>query len=160
MTVLWIDGPRGVGKSTVGWQVFTRLMATTKSAYLDLAQITFATPPLDVAARARRLEAVRRVHHEEGARRLVVTGDHANLLPGATLCWLHAGHDHLVARLLLRGAGEGPPIPGDELRGLPEADLRALAVPAPPPAAADLVVDTDDRTVEDIADEVFRRAFG
>ena len=161
VTVLWIAGPRAVGKSTVGWAVCGRLFASAKTGYVDLAQVTFATPPLDVAGKARRLDAVRRVHREEGARHLVVTGEHhADLLPeGAKLCWLHASHDELVARLLLRGAGEGPPIPGDELRGLPEEDLRRLAVTAPAPPAADLVIDTDGRAAGTIADEILDRFF-
>ncbi|WP_447002932.1 hypothetical protein ACRAKI_24880 [Saccharothrix isguenensis] len=160
MTVLWIAGPRAVGKSVVGWAVFTRLTATTKSAYVDLAQITFTTPPLDAARTARRLDAVWRAHRDEGARHLVVSGDHGDFLPGAKLCRLRASHDELVARLLMRGRGEGPPIPGDDLRGRPADDLRRLAVPTPVPDDADLVVDTDGRTVEDIADEITAEFFG
>lgn len=160
MTVLWISGPRAVGKSTVGWEVYSRLFAATKAGYLDLAQLTFATPPLDVAGKARRLAAVARVYREEGARHLVVTGEHhPGLLPDARLCWLHASPDEHVARLLLRGAGQGPPIPGDELRGLPEEDLRRLAVPTPAPPSADLVLHTDGRAAEDVADEIVRRFF-
>jgi hypothetical protein len=160
VTVLWITGPRAVGKSTVGWAVYSRLFATTKAAYVDLAQLTFATPPLDVAGKARRIDGVRRVYREAGARHLVVTGEHqAGLVPDAELCWLHASHGELVARLLLRGAGKGPPIPGDELRGLPEQDLRRLAVTAPAPPAAELVIDTDGREVDTIADEVLDRFF-
>jgi hypothetical protein len=165
VTVLWITGPRAVGKSTVGWEVFSRLFATTRTGYVDLAQITFATPPLDVPGKARRLDAVRRVYREAGARHLVVTGEHhADLLPEARLCRLHASHDQLVARLLLRGEGRGPAIPGDELRGLPEEDLRRLAVPAVPAVPtdaldADLVVDTDGRQVDEIVDEIMARFF-
>ncbi|MCE6998831.1 AAA family ATPase [Saccharothrix sp. S26] len=159
MTVLWIAGPRAAGKSTVGWSLFSRLTARAKAGYVDLAQVTFATPPLDAAGRARRLDAVRRVHRQAGARHLVVTGDHADLVPGAKLAWLHASRDQLVARLLLRGAGQGPPIPGDDLRGLAEEELRRLAVPTPAPAAADLVVDTDGRTATAIADELLDRFF-
>lgn len=153
MTVLWITGPRAVGKSTVGWEVFTRLFAHTRTAYIDLAQITFAAPPLDVTARGRRLDAVRRVYEEAGAQHLVVTGELENLLPGAKVCSLFAGHDELVARLLLRGAGKGPAIPGDDLRGLPAEDLRRLAVPTIV-LDADLVVDTEGREVGEIADEI------
>lgn len=158
MTVLWIAGPRAVGKSVVGWEVFTRLVARTKVGYVDLAQLTFATPPLDVAGRARRLDAVRRVYQDEGARHLVITGDFEDLVPDAELCWLVASHDQLVARLLRRGAGEGPPIPGDDLRGLPEEELRRLAVPTVA-LDAELLVDTGGRAVGEIADEVLARFF-
>jgi hypothetical protein len=161
VTVLWIAGPRAVGKSTVGWEVYSRLFAHTRSGYVDLAQLTFATPPLDVPAKARRLDAVGRVYREAGARHLVVTGEHhPDLLPEeAHLCWLHASHDQLVARLLMRGEGKGPAIPGDELRGLAEADLRRLAEVTPAPPGADLVVDTDDRASGEIADEIVDRFF-
>ncbi|MBB5804161.1 hypothetical protein F4560_003929 [Saccharothrix ecbatanensis] len=158
MTVLWITGPRAVGKSVVGWAVFTRLTTTTKAGYVDLAQITFATPPLDAARQARRLDAVWRTHREEGARHLVVSGEYADLLPEAKLCRLDASHDELVARLLMRGRGEGPPIPGDDLRGRSAEDLRRLAVPASTPDA-DLVVDTDGRTVDEIADRIVAEFF-
>jgi hypothetical protein len=158
VTVLWIAGPRAVGKSTVGWEVFSRVFARAKAGYVDLAQITFATPPLDVTGKARRLDAVRRVYREAGAQHLIVTGDVGNLVPDAELCWLAASRDELVARLLLRGEGKGPAIPGDELRGLPEQDLRRLAVPTVAPAA-DLVVDTDGRSVGEVADEVLGRFF-
>ncbi|WP_367128937.1 hypothetical protein [Saccharothrix sp. HUAS TT1] len=39
------DRPRAVGKSAVGWAVLSRLVTTAKSAYVDLAQSTFVTPP-------------------------------------------------------------------------------------------------------------------
>ncbi|MEV8439962.1 hypothetical protein AB0425_21515 [Actinosynnema sp. NPDC051121] len=158
MTALWIAGPRAVGKSTVGWEVFSRVSARAKAGYVDLAQITFATPPPDVAGKARRLDAVRNAYREAGARHLIITGDVGDLVPQARLCWLAASRDQLVARLLLRGEGKGPAIPGDELRGLPEEDLRRLAVPAAAPAA-DLVVDTDGRSVGEVADEVLGRFF-
>ncbi|MFJ6677143.1 hypothetical protein ACIQMJ_39090 [Actinosynnema sp. NPDC091369] len=160
MTVLWIGGPRAVGKSVVGWEVFGRLTARARTGYVDLAQITFATPPPDRAGRARRLDAVRRVHREAGARHLVVTGGGVeDVVPEAKLCWLVASRDQLVARLLLRGAGKGPAIPGDDLRGLPEEDLLRLAAPTAVPDA-DLLVDTDGRTVAEIADGIVERFFG
>ncbi|WP_033431866.1 nucleoside/nucleotide kinase family protein [Saccharothrix syringae] len=151
--IRWIDGPRGVGKSTVGWEVHRRLCATTRGAYVDLAQITFADPPLTPEQRARNLRAVWRGYREAGAEHLVVVGDHALLLPGATLWWLHASHDHLVERLLGRGRGEGVSLAGDDLPGLPEAGLRALAVVRPAPAGA-RVVDTGGRTPAEVASEI------
>lgn len=160
MTTVWIAGPRAVGKSTVGWEVYHRLIATTKAGYLDVAQLTFATPPLDVPAKSRRLSAVRRVHLEEGAHHLVITGEHhPDLLPDTDLCWLHASHDALVTRLLQRGAGQGPPIPGDELRGQPDEHLRHLANPTPPPPEAKLVLDTTTQTATDLATKIINHFF-
>lgn len=158
MTVLWIAGPRAVGKSSVGWEVFTRLFAHTRTGYIDLAQITFATPAPDLPARAERLDAVRRTYQQAGARHLVITGDHADLTPDAKLYWLHADEDRLLARLLLRSQGRGPAIPGDDLRDLPEKTLRHLVENLPTPAA-DLVIDTNDRPIHDIATEILDHAF-
>ncbi|MFE2754821.1 hypothetical protein ACFXGA_22750 [Actinosynnema sp. NPDC059335] len=160
MTTVWISGPRAVGKSTVAWEVYRRLVTTTKAGYLDVAQLTFATPPLDLPATARRLHAVRRVYLEEGAHHLVITGEHhPDLLPDANLCWLHATHDDLVTRLLLRGAGQGPAIPGDDLRGLPDEHLRHLANPTPPPPEAHLVLDTTAQTATNLATTIINHFF-
>src|SRR5439155_21692305 len=44
-----------------------------------------------------------------------------------TLCRLRVGPDGLTERILSRGRGGGPPIPGDELVGRPVDELRRLA---------------------------------
>jgi adenylylsulfate kinase-like enzyme len=42
---LWICGLSGVGKSSVGWEVFTQVRAAgVKAAYLDSYQIGFCRP--------------------------------------------------------------------------------------------------------------------
>jgi hypothetical protein len=46
--VLLLCGPTAVGKSTVGYEIFTRVRTGIKAAYVDLAQIGFCRPtPVD-----------------------------------------------------------------------------------------------------------------
>jgi hypothetical protein len=88
-------------------------------------------------------------------------------LPAATvrLYRLHAGPEQLAERIRHRGLGGGPPIAGDELRGRPAAVLARAHEAAVAQAAAldradlgDVRIDTDGRSVEDIAQEIIRRA--
>jgi hypothetical protein len=116
---LWLTGPHGVGKSAVGWQVFATIAASGSTvAYVDLDQLGFVRP-----------------EPAEGAEYLVLVGDigesgalerYVRATPdGAlTLCRLRAGPDELTARILARGRGDGPPMPGDELAGRPQDELR------------------------------------
>jgi hypothetical protein len=117
--------------------------------YVDVGQLGFHGGGAVVTSR--NLAALRRQHAAAGARGLIVAGWLGVPAPGATLCWLDAGRDALVARLLARGRGEGPPIPGDDLQGRPVTWLRALARPVPVPATADLVVATDGLSVAETA---------
>ncbi|MDG4787094.1 hypothetical protein O7626_14345 [Micromonospora sp. WMMD1102] len=80
-----------------------------------------------------------------------------------TVCRLHAGRNSLAERAVLRGARAGPADPGDALKGQSAARLRQIAAEAAADAEAlegaavgDLRVDTDGRTVPDIAREVVR----
>ncbi|MGP4114133.1 hypothetical protein ACTWP5_24890 [Streptomyces sp. 4N509B] len=176
--VLWVCGPPGVGKSEVAWAVYARLLASgVTTAYVDLAQLGFRRPaPADDAfghrLRARGLAAVWPTYRAAGARRLVLCGDvadaetvraHAAAVPEGrlTLVRLHAGPDVLAERILARGRGEGPRLPGDALKGLPRGELLRRAEAAAHEARAweragiDAVrVATDGRTVEDVAAEV------
>ncbi|QWF78808.1 adenylyl-sulfate kinase [Amycolatopsis sp. CA-230715] len=166
--VLWVTGPTGVGKSSVGWAVFAGIAgAGTTVAYADLDQLGFARPESGHRLKARNLAALWRTFRAEGAEYLVLVGDvddpadldrYVRAVPGGnfTVCRLRAGAAELTERILARGRGEGPPLPGDDLVGVPEDELRSRAreisladdkVAAP----ADLVVDTDGRTVEEIA---------
>lgn len=79
-------------------------------------------------------------------------------MTGLTVCRLRAGEAELTERVLLRGRGGGPPIPGDELRGLPVGELHAYAAEAVREAeeqeragVTDRCVDTDGRTVDGVA---------
>ena len=77
--VLLICGPAGVGKSTIGFEVYMRALAAGLCArYLDLGQTGFVRPdpPADPGRRqlmARNLAAVWRNYHAAGARHLVAT---------------------------------------------------------------------------------------
>jgi adenylylsulfate kinase-like enzyme len=182
--VLWLCGPPAVGKSTVGFEIFLRVLRDgAPAAYLDLAQIGFCRPAPDDDPDQHRLKA----HHlgrigqnlrAAGARCLVVSGNvtdretvgrYRAALPSAawTVCRLRAGRRTLTERIMLRGRGGGPAIMGDALRGRPEAELRERAAEAVRIAGTldhdgvgDLCVDTDGREVAEIADMVRARAGG
>jgi len=179
--ILWVCGPAGVGKSTVAWQLLMDADGRDiPLAYVDLAQLGFLRPVENEDALNHRLRAanVAKVwagFQAAGAPSLVISGRvsraaewvlYADALAPAdiTVCRLRAGHASLQARLLERGRGGGPRIPGDELAGLSAAALarvleRSAAEGAELDEAAfgDLVVDTDDRSVEAIAAEVCYR---
>ncbi|MFY1692309.1 hypothetical protein [Plantactinospora sp. WMMB782] len=179
--ILWLCGATAVGKSTVGWQVYATLSrAGRRTAFVDLDQIGFYRPAgpgssRDHRLRASNLAAVWQTYQATGLERLVVVGpvDDAETLrtyraalPSVRiiLCRLHAGRDSLAERVVLRGRGQGPLIPGDALKGQSTARLRQIADEAAADAEAlegaavgDLRVDTDGRTVPDIAGEVVRR---
>ena len=178
--VLLVCGATGAGKSAAGFEVFLRqLRAGVAAAYIDLDQIGFISPvPAGDQGghrfRARNLADLWRAYHAAGARRLVLSGPvpderaaagYASALPAArvTVCRLHAGPAELARRITLRGQGLSWPQPGDPLVGQPEAHLRRVAAEAAAEAAAlersglgDLRIDTDGRTVAEVAGLVAR----
>lgn len=182
--VLWVCGPPCVGKSVVGWELFSRLFgAGVTAAYVDLAQIGFCRPapeddPDNHRIRARNLGGMWPTFQDAGVRCLVLSGrvDHpdvvasyANALPGTllTMCRLRAGRDQVTERVLLRGRGRGPAIPGDELKGRSPDYLRDFADRAVAIAQrldhAGLdarCVDTDGRSVNEVVDLVLEQAGG
>jgi adenylylsulfate kinase-like enzyme len=183
MPVLLLCGPTAVGKSTVGYDIFTRVQAGIKAAYVDLAQIGFCQPapaddPGNHRLKAANLAAMWPAFHEAGARCLIMTGQvsdtatiraYADALPAMTLtvCRLHAGRETLTDRILSRGNGNGPAIPGDELKGQPSARLLQVAERAARDAdelhragLGDLWVDTDKRSAEDVAQLVIAATDG
>lgn len=175
--VLWFSGASAVGKSTVGYEVFSQVFrAGVRAAYVDVKQIGALRPAADDdpgrhRLKARNLAAVWAGYRAAGARCLIVSGDadsddtvrgYAELLPGSsvTVCRLHAGPATLADRVARRGRGEGPAMPGDELRGLGPEPLRHIAERATRDAEAleraatgDLRIDTDDRSAQDVAAE-------
>jgi gluconate kinase len=123
LPVLWMCGPPGVGKSTVAWELFTRLPG---AGYIDIDQLGmfygaatdgawFPEPPSDPGRyrlKDRNLSAVVSNFHLAGARCLIVSGIldpvrglDAGLFAHAalTLCRLRCEPDELRRRLAGRG---------------------------------------------------------
>jgi len=120
--VLWLCGPPGIGKSTVGWEIFTQLtQAGTEAGYVDIDQLGICYPepasdPGRHRMKARNLGAVVANYRAAGARCVIVSGVvdpgrgvPAGLIPRAalTVCRLRAGRDELSQRLLGRGEQAG-----------------------------------------------------
>jgi hypothetical protein len=182
--VLWLCGPPAVGKSTVGYEIFTRVLGDrVQAAFIDLAQIGFCRPAPDDDPDHHRLKA----HHlgrvwegfrAAGAQCLIISGNvtdaetvdrYTGAIPSAawTMCRLRAGRDTLTQRILLRGQGGGPAIAGDELRGRPAAELHRRVAETTRIADAldhagigDVAVDTDGREAAELADLVRAEAGG
>jgi hypothetical protein len=80
MPMAWICGATGVGKSTVAFGVFMRLLNSgVKASYIDLAQIGWFRPaaeddPDGHRLKARNLAALWRTHRAAGSEYLVVSG--------------------------------------------------------------------------------------
>lgn len=174
--ILLICGPTGVGKSTIGFDLYlASRRGGMKAGYVDLDQLGFVNAPRaddsgSHQLKARNLAAIWQTYHAAGARHVVATGPvqdeaafrcYADALPGATitLCRLHAGRAELTRRILSRRAGGSWPQPGDPLRGQPDACLRQVAHRAAAEAESlerarlgTLRIDTDGRTPEEAAD--------
>ncbi|MFE6687568.1 hypothetical protein ACFVFQ_13925 [Streptomyces sp. NPDC057743] len=176
--VLWLCGATGVGKSTVGFEVFQRVLrAGVVAAYLDLDQLGFRHPvpdddPLHHRLKARNLGAVWRTYRAAGAQCLILSGPvedeataaaYAKALPDArwALYRLHAGPDALTRRVMSRAGGGSWDQPGDPLRGRSEAELLRVADRAVASAAAldaagvgERRIATDGRTAAEVAEAV------
>lgn len=120
--VLWLCGPPGVGKSTVGWEIFAQLTeARVKAGYVDIDQLGMCYPehlpdPGRHRMKAQNLGAVVATYRAAGARCVVVSGVvdpgrglDAGMIPRAafTVCRLRAGRDELRRRFLGRGGQAG-----------------------------------------------------
>ena len=120
--VLWLCGPPGIGKSTVGWEIFTQLtQAGIEAGYVDIDQLGMCYPepapdPGRHRMKAQNLGAVVANYRAAGARCVIVSGVvdpgrgvHASLIPRAavTVCQLRAGRDELRQRFLGRGEQAG-----------------------------------------------------
>jgi hypothetical protein len=175
-TVLLICGATGVGKSTVGFQLYLRwLRAGLTAGYVDLEQIGLVRPgPANDPGRHRlkagNLAAIWSTYHDGGATHLIATGPadsdaalqtYVRELPAAnvTVCRLHAGHDDLARRIMSRREGGSWPQPGDPLRGQSAEYLRRVADHATADASSldranvgTIRIENSGRTVEEVVD--------
>lgn len=171
--VLWLCGPPGAGKSTVGWEIFDQLTeAGIVAGYADIDQLGMCYPePVSDPGRHR----MKAQNLGAGARCLITVGPvendaaakaYATALPRAaiTLCRLHAGAAELTRRIMLRGQGGSWPQPGDPLAGQPTTYLHRAAASAAADAEAlehtvtgALRIDTDRLSVAEAADAIAAR---
>lgn len=138
-SVVFLTGPTGVGKSTIGFATFLEFLhAGTGTGFVDIDQVCFAGPRSDDhGLRARNLDAVWSNFRDAGAGVLVVVGPirstqdaqhYLNRLGSDTVTWLRlaASPETLRKRLLTRLQGGSWAQPGDPLIGL--RDTEALQV--------------------------------
>lgn len=74
--LLWLCGPSGVGKSTVGWEIFSRLAHT---AFVDADQLGLCYPlsaddPYNHGIKARNLGAIWPAFRAAGAESVILAG--------------------------------------------------------------------------------------
>jgi hypothetical protein len=161
---LWLCGPSGVGKSSVGWEVFQQVRREGgECAYLDADQIGLCYPatgddPENHRVKSRNLGAIWPNYREAGAQCLVLSGGapsldtvraYAGQVPGAslTLCRLRVGRAELRERFLGRGwRTELVDVVVREAEAMERQDF------------ADLCVDTDGLSVADVARLVRKQA--
>jgi broad-specificity NMP kinase len=155
-TVLWLLGPSGVGKSTVGWHLYRSL---DRASYVDADQLGLCYPSTadDPENHVVKSSALGALWPELKGSPLVVSGflntpeearRYADRLPGADLtsCRLRVNRAELRARFLGRGwLSEHVDQALDDADALERADF------------ADFTVDTDGRAPADIAAEIRER---
>jgi len=120
--VLWLCGPPGVGKTTVGWEIFSQLTrAGIETGYVDIDQLGMCYPeaasdPGRHRMKARNLGSVVANFRAAGARCVIVSGVvdaaygvHAGMVPQAavTVRRLRAGRDELRQRFAGRRGQAG-----------------------------------------------------
>ena len=173
--VLWLYGADAVGKTTVAWEVYSRLTGDgIPAAYVDADYLGFCSPTPDddpTSLVAANLGAMWPNFEAAGARCLIVSGVmvtagqralYADAVPGTelTLCRLRATTETLAGRIMRRGRIEGAGSDG-AASGLTIAGLREYGERAGRFAAlldaedfADFSVDTDDVPVPEVARRV------
>lgn len=146
--VLWLTGPRCAGASSVGWALAVDAWSQgTRTAFVDLAQLAFAT---DASASGpdpggllrhhalalRVLVALREVFRDAGARELLVVAPlevdasvirRTSATGAVTAVRLEADAAMLRERAVARSRGSGPLLAGDDLRGASASRIDAVA---------------------------------
>jgi adenylylsulfate kinase-like enzyme len=160
--VLWLCGPPGVGKTAVGWEIFTQLTrGGIPAGYVDIDQLGMCYPepardPGRHRMKAQNAGAVVTSFRAAGSRCVVVSGvvDPARGVPAGqvpraalTVARLRADRDVLVRRFTGRGgqAGLVPDVLG-ESGAMDASDV------------ADVCVDTSARPVAEVARLVRERS--
>ena len=164
LSVLWLCGPPGVGKSAAGWVLYTRLARSgTRVGFVDIDQLGMCLPappgdPQRYRLKQRNLSAVAGGFHAFGCDAVVVSGHlgpaeaiSPRTVDGAslTICRLRASADELRRRLTSRRAT--PDLVVDSLNEAEELDRSSFA---------DACVDTDGLTVAEVAQLVRERCGG
>lgn len=156
-TVLWLLGPSGVGKSTVGWLVHRSL---DRGSYVDADQLGLCYPSTADDPENHRVKstALGALWPEFTGSPLVVSGflnspgearQYTDRLPGAdiTLCRLRVNRAELRDRFVGRGwLTDAVEVVLDEADALDRG-----------PDFADFTVDTDGRAPSSIAAEIRKR---
>ena len=171
--ILWLTGPTGVGKSTIGFRLYLKVLGLdVRAAYLDVDQLGFCwAAPSDHGLRAANVAAVWRNFRMSGAKALVVVGPvrtpqevstYEAALPQCVFRWcrLEAGPVELRRRVMTRQHGGSWSQPGDPLKGRSTQYLEHVARDAALDAekvgggAIPLGVDTDGLSVDESVDSV------
>jgi hypothetical protein len=174
---VWLIGPSGVGKSTVGYEAFRRLCRSGRtSAYIDHDQIGLCYPqppddPNNHRIKSTNLGVVWGTYREAGATSLIMCGgaERAELVPlyvakvpdtMVRVVRLRAAPAVLRERIFRRGMGAGPMLPGTK-QGVSADALERMAAESAEEARrfdeddyADTCIDTEDRSVDELADLV------
>ena len=163
LSVLWLCGPPGAGKSAVGWALYDGLgRSGTQAGFIDIDQLGMCLPappddPERFRLKERNVSAVTANFRQAGCGALVVSGDlglstaiSRGTVPGAslTICRLRASPGELRRRLTARGA---PDLAEGALQEAQELDRSSLV---------DACVDTDGLTISDVARLVRERCDG
>jgi hypothetical protein len=177
--VVFVIGPRSVGKSTVGWLLFTHAQTRDTTGFVDLAQVGFLQPTAEGDPDQHRLKAANlaslwSTFHAWAAHTLIVNGVipdrevlrvYEQALPAAdvVVARLRADPCELARRLMRQVHGHGLSLPGDRPADWSpdqrRRELRALLAQAEAldrQQLGDAVVDTTTMTVEDVAEQAAR----
>ena len=173
--LLWVTGPSGVGKSTIGFRAYLDVTDSGVGvAFVDADQLGFCRPAASAPSiQAQNLAALWSNYSNVEARLAVVVGCVATRaearryeqeLPRTKITWCQLRVDdvELTRRIVSRRHGGSWAQPGDPLRDQPDAELLAVANNAR--ATASLLdqhsigfrVDVDGLDVSTAADHLLR----